>query len=132
MTATIPLTADRRSTAPQLTPDVVPGVHRLEHAATNCYLLADGDSWTLVDAAFPKTWSALIRAAHELGLRMRDLQGIVLTHGHFDHVGVAKRAVEEFGVPVYVHAEDRRLAAHPYRYRREHTPLVYPSSIPGR
>lgn len=121
---------DRRRGDPRLTADVVPGVHRLEHASTNCYLVADGDAWTLVDAAFPKTWSPLIHSAHEVGLRMRDLQAIVLTHGHFDHVGVARRAVEELGVPVFVHAGDRKLAAHPYRYRREHTPLVYPLLYP--
>jgi len=126
----IALTPDHRSGAPRLIPDVVPGVHRIEHAFTNCYLLVDGDAWTLVDAAFPKTWGPLIHAAHELNLRMRDLQGIVLTHGHFDHVGVAARAVEELGTPVYVHAGDRRLAAHPYRYRREHTPFIYPLLYP--
>ncbi|MGO4533782.1 MBL fold metallo-hydrolase [Leifsonia sp. 2MCAF36] len=130
MTRAITLTPERRSGTPRLTPDVVPGVHRLEHAFTNCYLLAQGDAWTLVDAAFPNTWGPLIRAAHELNLRMRDLQGIVLTHGHFDHVGVAARAVEELGVPVFVHADDRKLAAHPYRYRREHTPFVYPLLYP--
>ncbi|MEV8213862.1 MBL fold metallo-hydrolase [Leifsonia sp. NPDC077715] len=130
MTRTIPLTPDRRKGAPRLTAEVVPGVHRLEHAFTNCYLLADGDAWTLVDAAFPKTWGPLVHAAHAVGLRMRDLQGIVLTHGHFDHVGFAERAIEELGVPVFVHAEDRRLAAHPYRYKREHTPFVYPFLYP--
>ncbi|MFF9564037.1 MBL fold metallo-hydrolase [Leifsonia sp. NPDC014704] len=124
------LSGGRRLGAPRLTPEVVPGVHRLEHAFTNCYLLAEGESWTLVDAAFPNTWGPLIRAAHELDLRMRDLQGIVLTHGHFDHVGFAERAVEELGVPVYVHAGDRELAAHPYRYRREHTPFIYPLLYP--
>ena len=107
MNRAIALTPDHRAGSPRLTPDVVPGVHRIEHAFTNCYLLTDGDAWTLVDAAFPHTWSPLIRAAHELDLRMRDLQGIVLTHGHFDHVGVAARAVEELGVPVFVHAGDR-------------------------
>ncbi|WP_285114464.1 MBL fold metallo-hydrolase [Leifsonia sp. fls2-241-R2A-40a] len=129
-TGTVTLTQDRSRTAPRLTPDVVPGVHWLEHAFTNCYLLADGDAWTLVDAAFPKTWGPLVAAAHSVGLRMRDLEGIVLTHGHFDHVGCAARAVEELGVPVFVHAADRRLAAHPYRYRREHTPFVYPLLYP--
>jgi glyoxylase-like metal-dependent hydrolase (beta-lactamase superfamily II) len=130
MSRTIPLTPDRRKSGPRLTPQVVPGVHRLEHASTNCYLLADGDAWTLVDAAFPKTWGPLVHAAHEVGLRMRDLQGIVLTHGHFDHVGFAERAIEELGVPVFVHEQDRRLAAHPYRYKREHTPFLYPLLYP--
>lgn len=130
MDRSLTLSGERGPGAPRLTPEVVPGVHRLEHAFTNCYLLVDGESWTLVDAAFPRTWGVLVKAAHELGLRMRDLQGIVLTHGHFDHVGFAERAVEELGVPVFVHAGDRELAAHPYRYRREHTPFVYPLLYP--
>ncbi|MDN4613976.1 MBL fold metallo-hydrolase [Leifsonia sp. F6_8S_P_1B] len=130
MASTLTLTSSRRPGAPRLTPDVVPGVHRIEHASTNCYILQEGSAWTLVDTAFPATWQVLARAAHHVGLRLRDLEAILLTHGHFDHVGFAERAIEELGTPVYVHPADRHLAEHPYRYRRERTPAVYPFLYP--
>ena len=46
--------------------DLAPGVHRIEHAYTNCYVIADDDGVTLVDAGFPSTGQAVIDclAAH--------------------------------------------------------------------
>lgn len=118
----------RRAT---LTRNVVPGVHRLEHAWVNCYLLEEGTGVTIVDAAFPSTWRHLMAALEAIGRQPRDVEAIVLTHGHFDHVGFAARAVEELSVPVWVHPEDRHLAAHPYRYARERTPFGYPFRYPA-
>ena len=40
--------------------DLAPGVHRIEHAYTNCYVIADDESVTLVDAGFPSTGQAVI------------------------------------------------------------------------
>ena len=113
-----------------LTRDVAPGIHRVEHAYVNCYLVEDGGSVTIVDAAFPSTWRHLLTALSEIGRSLIDVKALVLTHGHFDHVGFAARAVAETRVPVWVHPGDSRLAAHPYRYQRESTPFLYPLKYP--
>ncbi|SFN39602.1 MBL fold metallo-hydrolase [Mycetocola miduiensis] len=113
-----------------LTRDVAPGIHRLEHAYTNCYLVEHEGAVTLVDAAFPSTWPHLLSALSEIGRSPSDVSALVLTHAHFDHVGFAARAVRELQVPVWVHAADRELAAHPYRYQRERTPFLYPLKYP--
>ncbi|MBG6237361.1 glyoxylase-like metal-dependent hydrolase (beta-lactamase superfamily II) [Mycetocola sp. CAN_C7] len=113
-----------------LTRDVAPGIHRLEHAYVNCYLIEDAGSITIIDAAFPSTWSHVLTALGEIGRSLVDVKALVLTHAHFDHVGFAARAVAETHAPVWVHPEDRRLAAHPYRYRRERTPFLYPFAYP--
>lgn len=113
-----------------LTRDVAPGIHRLEHAYVNCYLVEEAGAVTLVDAAFPSTWPHLLAALSEIGRSLSDVSALVLTHAHFDHMGFAARAVRERGMPVYVHAADRELAAHPYRYARERTPFLYPLKYP--
>lgn len=113
-----------------LTRDVAPGIHRIEHAYVNCYLIEDGGSVTIVDAAFPSTWQHLLTALSAIGRSLIDVKALVLTHGHFDHVGFAARAVAETRVPVWVHPGDARLAAHPYRYQRERTPFLYPLKYP--
>lgn len=113
-----------------LTRDVAPGIHRLEHAYVNCYLIEEAGAVTLVDAAFPSTWPHLLSALSEIGRSLSDVSALVLTHAHFDHLGFAARAVRERGMPVYVHPADRELAAHPYRYSRERTPFLYPLKYP--
>ena len=42
-------------------------------------------------------------------LEGKELKAILLTHGHFDHVGAVKELVAETGCKVYIHAADLRL-----------------------
>ncbi len=46
---------------------------------------------------------ALLREIRERGL---SVEKILLTHGHFDHVGAVRLLREETGAPVHLHAED--------------------------
>lgn len=59
---------------------------------------------------------------------------MVLTHAHFDHVGVAARVRARTGATVWAHEQEAYLAAHPYRYDHENVrtlyPLRYPRSLP--
>ncbi|MFC7401407.1 MBL fold metallo-hydrolase [Citricoccus sp. GCM10030269] len=113
-----------------LTQNVVPGVHQIEHAHVNCYLIEDDDGLTLVDAGLPGVWNELGRAIRAVGRRPDDLKALVLTHAHFDHVGVARRLVQRQGLPVYAHPDERTLAAHPYRYAHERPAAAYPLQHP--
>ncbi|KAE8762540.1 MBL fold metallo-hydrolase [Georgenia thermotolerans] len=110
--------------------NVAEGVHRLEHAYVNCYLIEDDDGVTVVDAGLPAFWPLLGRALRELGHRPRDVRALVLTHAHFDHVGVARRLQRRLGVPVWAHEREHYLAAHPYRYAHENVRAIYPLRYP--
>lgn len=112
------------------TPDIAPGVHVIEHANVNCYLVEDEEGLTLVDAGLPGVWTELGQAIRAVGRRPEDVKALVLTHAHFDHVGVARRLVQRLGVPVYGHRDERTLAAHPYRYAHENPRATYPLKHP--
>lgn len=114
-----------------LTRNVAPGVHRLEHAYVNCYLIEDGGELTLVDTAFPATWPLLLKAIQQIGRTPSDVRAIVLTHAHFDHLGVARRASEEWDVPVWAHPNEEYVARYPYRYEHESSRLLYPVRHPA-
>lgn len=61
------------------------------------------DGWLLVDAGMPKSADHIIKAAEQrFGPGSRPAC-IILTHGHFDHVGAIIELMEHWDVPVYAH-----------------------------
>jgi glyoxylase-like metal-dependent hydrolase (beta-lactamase superfamily II) len=110
--------------------DAAPGIHRIEDNHTNYYLVEDGDRLCVVDAGIPTSWRSLQSALRELGRRREDVEALVLTHAHFDHIGFAERARREWGLPVWVHEKDVHLTKHPRDYERERTPLAYVATQP--
>ncbi|MGO4731287.1 MBL fold metallo-hydrolase [Paenibacillus sp. 2KB_22] len=61
------------------------------------------DEFVLVDAGMPKSANEIISVIEErFGANSRP-KAIILTHGHFDHVGGVIELVEHWGVPVYAH-----------------------------
>jgi len=108
-----------------LFPNVAEGVHRIEDAYTNFYLVEDAGRITVVDACVPTSWDSLRSALTDLGRSLDDVEAVVLTHAHFDHVGCAEKARQALGVPVYVHENDAPMAAHPWRYDFERRPAIY-------
>lgn len=105
--------------------DVAPGIHRIEDAHTNWYLVEGDDGVTVVDAGVPTSWSSFLDALGAIGRPRDDVRAVVLTHAHFDHVGFAERARKELGVPVHVHENDAPLTRHPWRYDHERPRAPY-------
>ncbi|WP_173923516.1 MBL fold metallo-hydrolase [Agromyces sp. Marseille-P2726] len=115
---------------PRLIRNIVPGVHLLEHAYVNCYLLEEDGELTVIDTAHPSTWPIVAHAIRAIGRAPADVRGVVLTHAHFDHLGFAHRAQDEWDVPVLGHVKEQYIAAHPYRYAHENPRLIYPIRHP--
>jgi glyoxylase-like metal-dependent hydrolase (beta-lactamase superfamily II) len=69
----------------------------------NAYLIGTPEQWVLVDTVTPFSAGAILRAAAELFGRESRPEGILLTHGHFDHAGSAMELAEYWDVPIYAH-----------------------------
>lgn len=67
---------------------------------------APGGSWFLVDAGMPKCGAEIMEVAqNRYGQDCRP-EYIILTHGHFDHVGGLTHLLEKWKVPVYAHQSE--------------------------
>ena len=79
----------------------------------NVYVLKDTTGWILVDTglntqASKQCWEH-IAATHLAGL---PIQGLICTHMHYDHAGLAKWLCERFEIPLYMtHGEYYMLRA---------------------
>jgi len=85
--------------------EVAPGVVQVAHRIVNTYLVRDAVSqaWVLIDAGMPASAKKIISTAEERFGRGSKPSAIILTHGHFDHVGSLQRLLEKWDVPVYAH-----------------------------
>ncbi|MCP3740362.1 MBL fold metallo-hydrolase [Rossellomorea sp. BNER] len=69
-----------------------------------CYLSdPEKNEWVLVDAGMPKSADHILSFAEEHFGSNRPPRAIILTHGHFDHVGAVIELVNHWDVPVYAH-----------------------------
>lgn len=86
------------------------GLYLVVGPRTNWCLIREGKSVTLVDAAWPKDYELVVESLTQIGAQVGDVEAVVLTHAHPDHVGVAERIRAEQAVPVYAHRDEARHA----------------------
>lgn len=86
------------------THEVRPDVAYRRIVFVNYLMVGTRDAWTLVDTGVSSASEGKIRAAAEERFgRDTAPEAIVLTHGHFDHVGAALELATEWDVPIYAH-----------------------------
>jgi glyoxylase-like metal-dependent hydrolase (beta-lactamase superfamily II) len=82
------------------------GICRLGTEWVNWFLVADGDSVTVVDCGLAGYYDQLEAGLGLLNLERSAIEAVVLTHYHSDHVGFAERLRTELGVPVHAPATE--------------------------
>ncbi len=100
--------------------EIHPGIHRIilplagkKPGPVNAYLF-NGTAVTLLDTGTLKSAPVLEQALAGLGVGFPDIDQIVLTHGHIDHYGAARKIISAAGsdISVLAHEEDRTLVEH--------------------
>ena len=86
--------------------EVAPGIFRYGSRYINCYLIQEGGRLTLLDTGLPSYVRNLHEALDEMGRSLGDIDAIVLTHCHIDHMGSAKQVAAESSASVHAHEKD--------------------------
>lgn len=98
---TLPVTSVMSGEGTEVAPDLYSFTVQIVNV---CFVgLPKRDGWVLIDAGMPGSASSIIKAAEKRFGPGRPPLGIVLTHGHFDHVGAVLELVDHWNVPVYAH-----------------------------
>lgn len=86
-------------------PIKVPAKHGLK--TFNFYLRREAGSLSLIDAGIDteECWNAFMSTMEENGFSLHDLDRIILTHNHEDHIGLVNRIWSVREIPVYAHQE---------------------------
>lgn len=83
-------------------------IHPLQlGVATSFLVVGEAGRCILVDAGEPRKGRAFEKAMARLGIDPRRIELLVITHGHWDHVGSARAIHERTGAPVAMHVLDR-------------------------
>ena len=88
-------------------------ITEIVYSATNTYLVSGKRGSLLVDTGWAGTFPMLCRALGEKKLRLQDIDALMVTHFHPDHMGIA-RDIQDAGVELivfdvqegYVHSSD--------------------------
>ena len=98
----------------QLRPDLwsipVPMFGPLRYVSVYAFALAGG-GLGLIDTGWESDegWTALTHGLREIGAAVEDVRGVLVTHLHFDHLGLANRVREASGAWLAMHPADARL-----------------------
>lgn len=68
----------------------------------NCYLIEEKNHWIIIDPG-----STPRRIIEKIG--EGKVEAILLTHGHFDHIGAVEELVKKYHCPVYISEEDEKM-----------------------
>lgn len=97
----------------------------------NSYLIKS-KPYTLLDPG-PETAEAvnfLKESLSRAGVKVKEIERVVLTHGHTDHCGLAKWAAEEAGAKIYVHEREIPKFRRIYDYIEEKMPFLLEAGMP--
>jgi len=131
------------ASAQELAPDDDPAVQRVEpfQVFDNLYyvgarwvsawLLVSDQGLILFDTLYGDLTQLVVDGIRELGFDPNDVQYVIVSHAHYDHIGGALRFQQEFGSVVLMTDEDWQMTEEPPVFREYPKPIRHLSITNG-
>jgi glyoxylase-like metal-dependent hydrolase (beta-lactamase superfamily II) len=99
---TLPVTSKNSGNGEEITKDVYCYTTQIVNV---CFIgnPEKSSEWVLIDAGMPESTEKILSEAEERFGSDHHLKAIILTHGHFDHVGAIIDLIEKYQISVYAH-----------------------------
>lgn len=103
---------------------MIPGIYQLKIPIpnnplgyTNTYLLQGNDGYFLIDAGWSdeEAFQALKKQLTEIGVALKDISQIIVTHAHRDHYGLADRLRQLSRAKISLHHLEKNVLAPRYQ-----------------
>lgn len=70
------------------------------------HIIDTGDGLIMIDPGYPQTLYLVLENMHRFGFSAKDVKYIVITHGHYDHLGAVRALVALSGAKTFIGAPD--------------------------
>ena len=77
-------------------------IHKIPLGVANCYVIKD-EGAIMIDSGTPKKGKKFVKSLKNISIKPEDIKLIILTHGHWDHIGSAKEIKEITGAKIAMH-----------------------------
>ncbi len=81
-------------------------IHPIKLGVDHCYII-QGEGTIMIDAGSPGQATRFRKAMDRLGIDPRSIRLILLTHGHWDHIGSARDIQEITGAKIAMHKREK-------------------------
>ncbi len=82
------------------------GIHPIKLGVERCYVIR-AEGTILIDGGAPKQAKNFMKGIETLSIKPEDIRLIVITHGHWDHIGSAKDIKEITGARIALHRNEK-------------------------
>ena len=87
-----------------------PDIHMLDFRIVNSFIIGNVQmrkfDWVIVDAGIDSSGRMIVRTGEKLFGTIGVPKAVILTHGHFDHIGGIEKILSRWNVPVYAHPDE--------------------------
>jgi len=81
-------------------------IHPIKLGVETCYVIR-AEGTILIDGGAPNQAKNFKKAIEKLSIKPQEIQLIVITHGHWDHIGSAKEIKEITGAKIALHRNEK-------------------------